>query len=427
MIRQIQYQKPINRSIAPAIQSIDKINFIAPEKIILQNGVCLFWKSGIQNQTSKIELHFEAGSSIDDPLTAGLCAGLLINGSSTKNAKQIQKALDSVGSYYDVSLNQDTAVVTIYALNNQLLKAYRIFHEHLFDAIFPQKEIDNLVQERKQKFKLQEQKVSFLAQRLFQQKLMDQSSYGRLIEFEDYKRANRDKIRAYHSQYFLNGLHKVFLIGDIKQIEINDLIGLLNCFKKSTLQRENFTWKAQKGVQHLVKKDAVQSALRIGRPLFNKTHPDFIAFSILNTILGDYFGSRLMSNIREDKGFTYGIGSHILENRQFGYLVIGSEVGINNREATISEIQIEFKRLQNQLVGKEELDLVKNFLLGQLLKSADGPYAMLDLYANVEVHDLDLNFYEKYIAEIKSIKPEKLRELAIEYLNWQDMLIISAG
>lgn len=427
MTRQINYYKPINRSIAPATKSIDKIQFIAPEKVILQNGAFLYWQSGIQNQTSKIELHFEAGSSIEDPLTAGLCAGLLINGSSTKNAKQIQKALDSVGAYYDVSLNQDTTVVTIYALNNQLFKAYRIFHEHLFEAIFPQKEIDYLVEERKQKFKLQEQKVSFLAQRLFQQKLMDQTSYGRLIQFEDYKRANRDKIRAYHSQYFLHGLNKVFLIGDIKQIELNDLIGLLNAYKQSTLQRENFIWNAQKGVQHLVKKDAVQSALRIGRPLFNKTHPDFIAFSFLNTILGDYFGSRLMSNIREDKGFTYGIGSHILENSQFGYFVIGTEVGTANREATFIEIQNEFKRLQKHLISKAELELVKNYLLGQLLKSADGPYAMLDLFANVEVHDLDLNFYQKYIFEIKSIQPEKLKALAIEYLNWEDMLIISAG
>jgi len=147
-----------DRSIAPKLSAIDHITFIAPAIHVLNNDVKLFWTNGIQNQTSKIELHFAAGSTTADPLCASLCAGLLINGTTKKSAKQIQSALDAVGAYYDVSLTQDDAIVTLYALKDQLLKAYEIFHVSLFAAIFPAKEVKELAHERAQKFKIHNNK-----------------------------------------------------------------------------------------------------------------------------------------------------------------------------------------------------------------------------------------------------------------------------
>lgn len=284
-----------------------------------------------------------------------------------------------------------------------------------------------MVHERKQKFKIQAQKVNFLAQRLFQRNLLSGSVYAQQIQLEDFDRADRTAIQAFHGSHYLNGLQKVYLIGDFDQKTISAFIDLLNDYQLFKENKHPFSWNPDQGAVHHEQPGALQSAIRIGRPLFNKTHPDFIAFTVLNTILGDYFGSRLMSNIREDKGYTYGIGSHIVENQQFGYFVIGTEVGVDTRTATFREIQYEMERLQTELVSQEELELVKSYLLGQLLKSADGPYAMLDLFANVEIHGLDLQFYEQYIAEVKEVSAQKLQDLAVKYLNWDDMLIISAG
>jgi predicted Zn-dependent peptidase len=117
----------------------------------------------------------------------------------------------------------------------------------------------------------------------------------------------------------------------------------------------------------------------------------------------------------------------MVESKQFGYFVIGTEVGVQTREATFREIQNEFERLKTELIPNEELALVKSYLMGQLLKSADGPYAMLDLFANVETLGLDLSYYDRYITEIKAVDAQKLQELAKRYLNWEEMLIISAG
>lgn len=416
-----------DRSTAPPLQAIDHIAFVAPTLLPLQNGCPLYWNSAIQNQTSKIELHFAAGSATTQPLIASLCAGLLINGTNKRSAKQIQNALDSVGAYYDVSLGQDSAVVTLYALNDQLLNAYRIFHESLFEAVFPVKELKDLAHERAQKFKIQQQKVNFLAQRQFQKALFSGSIYAEQIQLEDFAKADRAAIISFHQTHYLQGLQKVFMIGDLNAADVSVLQDLLNQYQSNNTKRPSFDWNPTMGALHIEQEGALQSAIRIGRPLFNKTHPDFIAFSVLNTILGDYFGSRLMSNIREDKGFTYGIGSHVVENKQFGYFVIGTEVGVQTRTATFVEIQKEFSRLQTELVQEAELELVKSYLMGQLLKSADGPYAMLDLFANVEALDLDLSYYDRYIAQIKAVDAVQIQELAKRYLNWEEMLIISAG
>ena len=417
----------LDRNIAPQLRPIDHIAFVAPAIYTLKSGAKLYWRNGLQNETSKIELHFAAGSATGDPLTASLCAGLLINGTAEKTAKQIQNALDAVGAYYDVSLSQETTVVTVYALKDQLLNAYQIFHESLFAATFPPKELQELVHERSQKFKVQQQKVSFMAQRHFQRSLFAGSVYAQQIQLEDFQNADRSAIQAFHQQHYLHGLKKVFLIGDISEEALQAFQVLLNAFESQIAARKAFEWQPEQGATHIEHEGAVQSAVRIGRPLFNKTHPNFCAFSVLNTILGDYFGSRLMSNIREDKGYTYGIGSHLVENNNFGYMVIGTEIGVQTRIATFTEIQKEFERLQTELVPAEELELVKSYLMGQLLKSADGPYAMLDLFANVETMGLDLSYYDRYIAEIKAVDALKLQELAKRYLNWEEMLIISAG
>lgn len=417
----------LNRSQAPELHPIEHIAFVQPEIIRLSNGVQLFWRNGIFNETSKIELHFKAGSTVAKPIIASLCAGLLISGTPNKNARQIQKAFDALGAYYDVSITQKEAIVTLYALKDQLLAAYAVFHESLFEANFPDKELQDLVSERRQKFLVQQEKVSFLAQRQFQRSFFAGSSYAQQIQLEDYDNVRLAEIKDFHQNNYLNGLLEVFVIGDLYQTDIQQLEKLLLTFKEAPKEHENFVWQNELGAIHIEQEGALQSALRIGRPLFNKTHPDFCDFSILNTILGDYFGSRLMSNIREDKGYTYGIGSYLVEHQDYGYFVIGTEVGVQTRTATFEEIQIEFERLKTELVATEELELVKNYMLGQLLKSADGPYAMLDLFSNVHHYGLTLEFYDHLIERIRQITPQRIQELAKQYLNWEEMLIISAG
>ncbi|MBM3418720.1 MAG: insulinase family protein, partial [Bacteroidetes bacterium] len=136
---------------------------------------------------------------------------------------------------------------------------------------------------------------------------------------------------------------------------------------------------------------------------------------------------RLMKNIREDKGYTYGIGCIIQELDDTGVFIILTEVGVDQRDLTLQEIKKEINILQNELIPAEELKLVKNYLIGQALKAADGPYAQFDLFVGVDLFNLDLEYYELYLTRLKNISSEELQALALKYLNWDDFSIVTAG
>lgn len=417
----------LNRQVAPKLTPIKSIEFAVPELVEIKKGIPLYWTKNIANETAKIELHFHAGTTVKTPIVASLTAGLLIAGTKKKTAVQIQHALDAVGAYYDVSVSQEQAIVTIYALNSYLLQAFDIFQEAFMHAAFPEKELKELSNERQEKLKVQLQKVNVLAQRKIQQVLFEETPYAQVISQGDYLTIRRSDLIQFHQENYLNGLAKVFLVGNLSNDDMQAMKNTCAAFAGTQAKPVKGQFSMKSHMVHEDKKDALQTAIRIGKIMFNKTHPDFIPFSVLNTILGDYFGSRLMSNIREDKGYTYGIGSYMMENTHFGYFMIATEVAKEVREATIQEVKNEIERLQTELVPAEELELVKSYLLGQLLKAADGPYAMLDLFSGVELHGMDISFYNKYIQEVQKITAEDIREMACKHLDWKSLSIISVG
>jgi predicted Zn-dependent peptidase len=271
------------------------------------------------------------------------------------------------------------------------------------------------------------EKVSFLAQRSFQKNLFKDSLYSRIIEEEDYNRFSVAEMKQFHRENYLNGLLKIVVVGAFSQDQIDEIIDITGTWCTDSKTQFESGIQNAKGEFHTDKDDALQTAIRVGKILFNKRHEDFVDFQVLNTILGDYFGSRLMSNIREDKGYTYGIGSMLAELHETGYFLIATEVAKEFKEATINEIKYEIRRLQEELVDDEELELVKNYLLGQLLKSADGPYSMVDLYMGLEPYGMDMDFYNKSIHSIQNITAERIKELASKYLSWDEMTIVTAG
>ncbi|MFM7757665.1 MAG: M16 family metallopeptidase, partial [Crocinitomicaceae bacterium] len=125
--------------------------------------------------------------------------------------------------------------------------------------------------------------------------------------------------------------------------------------------------------------------------------------------------------------YTYGIGCMIQELKDTAVFIIATEVGVDQRELAIEEIKKEIGILQSNPVPKKELDLVKNYLLGQALKAADGPYAQFDLFIGVNLFDLELDYYLKYLEKLKNITSKELQQLAIKHLNWEDLTVVTVG
>ena len=417
----------LNRKNPPSLGELTDISFVTPELVKCTPSLPLYWMKKVPNATSRIDFYFNAGTTVGSNVISALTSGLIFSGTKDKTSTQIHNELDSLGAYFDVGLGFETAIVTFYALNEQLPAIVKLFVEMMENVTFPSTEVEELINDRKQKLQINLEKVSFLAQSKFQGLIFDGTHYNRTINLEDYNSVSREEIVSYFEKNYKKGLKKVFLVGDFKEEVVSAIAKSVSSWAVEKEEKTKLTFQNKAETVHVEKANAVQTAIRVGKTLFNKTHPDYFGFMILNTILGDFFGSRLMKNIREDKGYTYGIGSYLSEIKESGYFVIVTEVGKEVKEATLTEIRKEIEKLQQELVSEEELNLVRNYLLGQTLKSADGPYALMELFLSVENQDLDLDFFNDFIHKIKSIQAEELRELAKKYLDWDSFSIVSAG
>ena len=166
--------------------------------------------------------------------------------------------------------------------------------------------------------------------------------------------------------------------------------------------------------------DGAQGSIRIARPFPNRHHPDFLKAQILNALFGGFFGSRLMSNIREDKGYTYGIHSYLLNHVQQSGWMISTEAGKDVCEATIEEVYKEMKRLRDEPVKAEELMLVRNYMMGSILGDMDGPFQIIARWKNIILNNLDEKYFYDSIETIKSVSAEELQLLAQKYLQPDD-------
>jgi zinc protease len=418
----------LNRTKEPALKEIDHIDFVAPKKYVVSGRTDLYHMKEVPNETSRFELYFDAGKAKGIDSIAGFVNGLLLSGTPDKNSIEINSQINALGGFLESGISVENATISMYCLKENLIPILTIVLDAIQNVAFIEKEVNEFLADRKVGHNVSLEKVGFLAQREFQERLFASNEiYSKALKPSDFETVSIEKLKEFHSENYLNGLEKVVIVGDLDESEIHSIIDATKPFANSKELSFAKDLSNERGSFAISKEGALQCAVRIGRILFNKNHEDYLDFLILNTIFGDYFGSRLMSNIREDKGYTYGIGTMVAELNHTGYFMIATEVGKDVLEPTLKEVKYELNRLQTELIGEDELQLVRNYMLGQLLKSADGPYAMTDLFLSVEVHGKDLEFYNLALSKIQNITAERIQELANKYLNWEDMSVVTAG
>lgn len=417
-----------NRTQQPELVAINAIDFVAPIKYDISPSVPLYHTKEVPNETARFDLYFDGGNCRGEKGIPGFTNGLLLSGTPQKTSIQIQEEINKLGGFLESGVSVENAVVSMYCLREYMLPILTTIVDAITHVNFDEKEVNELTADRKQKWRIGQEKVSTLAQQAFRTKLFASNPrYAVNLVESDFDNISTEDLKAFHERYYLNGLTKVVVVGDVDLSEIEAVIALLKPFAAQEIDPFDGELQHEPGTQIIEKEGVLQTAIRAGRMLMNKNHPDYLDFLILNTILGDYFGSRLMTNIREDKGYTYGIGSMMAELDGTGYFLLATEVGKDVRNETLNEMKFELLRLQTELVSQEELGLVRNYMLGQLLKSADGAYAMMDLFLSAEMNGKDLNFYNEAIKAIHGITAERIQELALTYLNWEDMAVVVVG
>lgn len=424
----------LNRATAPDFKTIDKIDVIKANHRTLDNGINLFSLSAGSQEIVKLEFVFRAGMYHQPAtLVASSTNSLLETGTRSFTADQLSDGIDFYGSFLELQVEQDFATITLFSLNKYLKESLRFIEELIKYPVFPESEFKLHITNKKQKHAINSQKVSVLARRRFSELLFGASHpYGLDVSEADFERISIAEIKTFFNAHYNSGNCTIFASGNLPA----DLRETLNDFfgdnawagTKGRGNLETIPPVTAQSRKHFIKKeDAIQSAIRIGRVLFNKTHPDYFKFQVLNTVLGGYFGSRLMANIREDKGYTYGIGSGLNNLVHAGYFFISTEVGADVTNQTLEEIYKEIKLLREKPVDTMELETVRNYILGNFLRSVDGPFALADKFKSIWEFGLDYSFFDNYFSAVKNVTSNELRELANNYLQEKDLVECVAG
>ena len=422
----------INRKEAPAFKQVNNIEFLAVTKTHLDNGIEVNYINGGSQEIIKIDFIFKAGNLFQNKvLVASSTNGLLKEGTENYSAQEISEGIDNYGAFLEVENTYDTASLTLYTLNKHLNSVLPIVKEVILCPQLSEKEFNIYKKNASERFKTSLEKVSFVARSTFMSAIFGEDHpYGKPVQLDDYSNLSIDDLTAFYNNNYNLGNCNILVSGNVNKEHIDTL---------NTFFGQEDTVKKTPSIQHLTipetdnspiyieKEKALQSAIRIGRTFPIKTHKDYFGLEILNTVLGGYFGSRLMKNIREDKGYTYGIGSGILSLKEAGYFFISTEVGSDVTKAALTEIYKEIETIRTVEITEEELELVKNYLLGQLLSSCDGPFNMASLFDNVHEYGLDYDFYNDYIKTIKEISAKTLLELAVKYLQKSDLKEVVVG
>lgn len=415
----------MNRKTAPPIKdAIDyKLNLKQYDYYELDNGIPVYTIDAGTQDVLQLELIYFAGNYFENQKGVAAATNFLLkNGTKTRTAFQINEDFEYYGAYCNRNCYNETAVITLHTLSRYLDKMLPVLADMVTDSIFPVEELEIYKQNAAQRLQVNLQKCEFVAGRLIDSYLYGPDHpYGKFSNLSDLEMLNIESVKTFFQQYYLNGKCMILASGKLPaglQPMLNDMFG------KLTTAKPDFNLLDVKASPATEKKfrvhndpAAVQGAIRIAANMPNRHHPHFKKISVLNTVFGGYFGSRLMSNIREEKGYTYGIYSYLQNHIQQSAWVISTEAGKDVCEAAIEEIYKEMKRLREEPVPADELLLVKNYLIGGLLGDLDGPFQIMQKWKNLILNKLDGEYFYESVREIKTISAEELQQLANTYLH----------
>ncbi len=416
-------KKGIDRTIAPKI--VDAVDFdlrLKPyQKYILKNGVEVYAIDAGAEEVMMVEWVHYAGDWFEEKnLVAATTNFMLKNGTSSKTAFQINEHFEYYGAYLNRAAYNETATITLHTLTKHIEQLLPVVREMLADSIFPEEELAIYKKIMQQRLSVNLLKCDFVAHRFIDAYLYgEQHPYGRYSRAEDYEALTRDQLVEFYRKYYQQGKFVIFVAGKLpKNLQqlldtnfgdlANNKVGSFNySTKPATEKRQRITNDP----------NGVQGAIRIARPFPNRHHPDFLKAQVLNSLFGGFFGSRLMANIREDKGYTYGIHSYIQNHIQQTAWMVSTEAGRDVCEAAIKEVYHEMEVLRKELVDEDELLLVRNYMMGSILGDLDGPFQIIARWKNIILNDLDEKYFYDSIKTIKTITAEEIKQLAEKYFQ----------
>ena len=424
----------LNRALQPEICEPEQLEVLSPVHKVMPNGIPLYILNAGDSEVIRIDLIMEGGRWQQTQLMQALFTNrMLREGTLRYSAAKIAERLDYYGAWLELSSSSEYAYITLYSLNKYLAETLEILESIVKEPVFPEKELSVIVDNNIQQFKVNCSKVDFLAHRtLIKAVYGDVHPCGKLIQEEDYGLIHPAILKEFYERYYHSKNCSIYLSGKVSDDcvrRIEEVFGS-EPFGKGFIKPEMKLYTPVVTAEKRLfteRADAMQSAIRMGMLSLDRKHPDYLKVRVLITLFGGYFGSRLMSNIREEKGYTYGISAGIMSYPDSGLLTISTEAANEFVEPLIKEVYHEIDRLQNDLVSVEELAMVRNYMLGEMCRSYESAFSLADAWIYIQTSGLTKSYVKDALDAVKSTTPVEIRELAQQYLCQETLKEVVSG
>ena len=403
------------------------------KRILLENGMVLLLSEKHDIPMVTVNMAITAGNTAepaDKPGLASLTASLLTQGTAKRSAQQISREIDFVGGSLSTSGGDDYASASLRVLKKDVRTGFDLLADVLMNPAFDQKEIDRKVKATLAEIRRKQEEPGAVAGNAFDKAVFGAGAYGRTDdEIAAYlpKLARRDILDFYAARYSPN--HAIIsVVGDVTEKEA---VSLLNdCFqswrKKDQLLPASIEPPViDKMMVKKIDKHITQANIAMGNVGISRENPDFYACTIMNYILGGGgFTSRLMDNIRDNKGLAYDVHSGFTPQKEPGAFTVTIQTKNESANEVIAETIKEIRRIQSELVTEKELSDAKAYLTGSFPLRMDTSAKIAGMLTAIEMYNLGLDYPQKYPSLINAVTREDVRRVAKKYLHPDRMVVV---
>lgn len=421
----------LDRSKAPAFKVPEDFVVTDPEKYFLKNGATLYFFKTPNIGAVKLDV---VGASrrlnldLTDQMVPRFCLQMLLDGTGKYSSEGISDILDFHASEVTPLTSFSHEGLRLLSTKKQFWNVYPLFLSLFEEATFPEDFLEKKKSQKKLQLKIEREKTSSKANQLFREALFGSQHPFAFETIEDnVDGLTRSKLQEYYTNSLWSEL-EIFLSADLTTQELEALILSLEVLPNRKLRSlKEWGLKPENQRLNMTKEGAMQSSLRMGGPSLPMTHPDFFALGVFNTFLGGYFGSRLIKNIREDKGHTYGIYSSLQVIDQYDYWMIGAEVQRDFKEEVIFEVKQEIDRLVHEKISSDELETVRNYSVGKMISQFSNSFDLMERFKSVHRNNLSMRFYRDKLAYLKMFTAEDILEVGAKYFSQEPEIQITVG
>ncbi|MEP2023887.1 MAG: pitrilysin family protein [Reichenbachiella sp.] len=418
----------LDRSIAPPA---GEIAFSGLPKINQQSstaGIDIFWLQAGDQPVVKIELVFEAGIWFESKKSVSwLTAKMLAEGTKNKTARQITEGFEKLGAFLEISPGFDDVSITVYGLKRNFNQVISLLNELINEPAFPEPEFEILKSNRKDQIALNDNKSNLFASKKLREAIYGSTyPYGQALCSDDIDNVQIEDLKKYYTERLFHQ-PKIYISGQIDE----QLLAVLETqitFPKSLVfsKTEIAPYSKQRKI-YVEKEGSMQSSIRMGWLIPDRTQKDYFDYQIANSLLGGYFGSRLMKNIREEKGYTYGINSYPIHLKHSSFGMIGADVVAAHTQDTFVEIKNEIDKLLNDPIPKEEIEVLTNYLSGSFLASIGTPFHVMEKFKKVQEAGLDVSYYDRYFEALRNANEQTIKKAVEKFFNFDEAYTAIVG